>query len=192
MLPNNYMLTAPVDIDETAGRSISSTDLLLKLKQINPSIQCPMPDKFGFWYPGKELDMTCLWIGPPSTAGSIKICAFRLGVIPEWTLLSKTGAIVTRGWRGIFHRVMRAGAAAQRQLEKAFGVDLAIAVDEIDGYCQKCRKAGKRVKADSVDENRKIYLCTMHQQVGKAVMQDKQFKEEVRYLLGKGRKNKWL
>lgn len=156
-IPNTYLRTAPGDVEQTFGRGILSADLIAGLQRINPQVQIPMPEHFDQWYPAQKEGVTCLWLGTPGTGK--KICALRLGLIPEWTQLDSDGQWMIRGWRSVFERVIATRAASSRQIERQFSVVLE--TDGLDGSCVDCRRTGQIRAA----ETRGSRYCAAHQEV---------------------------
>ena len=173
MVPSTYLLTVPDIKDDPFGWCISSTEMVRKLKKINPRIMAADQFSSSMWYPGKGLGGTCLWLGPVGTVGG-KITAFRHGPVPEWTQLDDKGEIITKGWRDIFKRVVKTKAARQVDVEKAFSVDLSS--DGSDPFCSWCRKSAKMVKATSASG-----YCDMHERVRIQAEQARQVKQEMQY-----------
>ena len=172
-VPDTYLLTVPDIKDDPFGRCISSTEMVMKLKKINPLIICADMFSSEIWYPGKSLGGTCLWYGEINGTKK-KIAAIRHGPIPEWTQLDDKGEVITRGWRDIFKRVVKYGAVRALDLEESFGVDLT--TTEADSYCSWCRKGNKFVKATSSSG-----YCDMHERVRMTVEKARQLKQEHLY-----------
>lgn len=154
-VPNTYLRTAPGDIEQTFGKGIMSDVLIAGLQKINPQIRTPMPEHFDTWYPSQREGVTCLWLGQPGVGK--KICALRLGLIPEWTQLDADGRWMIRGWRSVFERIVRAHAATIRQIERQFNVVLE--TDGDDGSCVDCRRQG-RIRAAETKRT-----CAAHREV---------------------------
>jgi len=172
-VPDTYLLTVPDIKDDPFGRCISSTEMVRKLKKINPLILCADQFSSDVWYPGKSLGGTCLWYGEIG-GKKRKICAIRHGPIPEWTQLDEKGEIITRGWRDLFKRVVKYGKVSQHDIESSFGVSLAIG--EADTFCSWCRKGNKFVKATCASG-----YCDMHDRVRLQVEHARQVKQENLY-----------
>jgi len=173
--PNTPLMSAPHSLTDPFGKAISSTDLITGLQKINPNIRVPLPDHFG-WYPGKEQGMTCLWLGEPGEPKSIKISAFHLGSIPEWTLYDGNAKeILRKGWRSIFSKCIKARACSQRRLEGTFQVSLEYA--GMDGWCVACFREGNRNKATSQGNK----LCNMHHDVSVNTRRISEKKKEARW-----------
>jgi len=172
-VPDTYLLTVPDIKVDPFGRCISSTEMVRKLKKINPLILCADTFSSSTWYPGKSLGGTCLWYGGIGGTNR-KITAFRHGPIPEWTQLDEKGEIITRGWRDIFKRVVGSKSARALDIEKSFGIDLG--VDGLDSFCSWCRKSNKKIKATSASG-----YCDMHERVRLTVEKARQFKQERLY-----------
>jgi len=137
-VPDTYLLTVPDIKDDPFGRCFASTEILRKLKKINPLILASDQFSSSIWYPGKSLGGFCLWYGEISGMKK-KICAMRHGPVPEWTQLDDKGEIITTGWRDVFKRVVNFGAARALDIERSFGIDLGISGK--DSYCSWCRKS---------------------------------------------------
>jgi len=140
LLPRTKLLQAPGDLANTFGQGIHSDDLIRGLRKANLRISVPAPDVYG-WYPGKAAGMTSIWLGPPSELLGRKICAFHLGMVPEFTQVDHEGEIIRRGWRSVMQKVMGIKAAPKARLERIFKVDLSIG--ESERACPKCRELGK-------------------------------------------------
>ena len=153
MLPKTYLGTAPDGLENIVGREIHSDLLIAGLRAINPRLMVPLPEHYAEWYPLKALGITCLWVGEPGKGK--KVCAFRLGAVPEFTLL-KGADLVTRGWRAIFNKVIKSRAATLAQIERQFGVVLE--ADGSDGTCFQCRKTGVKRAEDTPGAR----LCYTH------------------------------
>lgn len=141
-IPRSYLLVAPEGAGDLLGRSLNSTDIIKKLRKINPRIVTNAPAWAAPVGGTQQLGITCLWLGEPHTGE--KITSIRLGEIPEFTQLSPQGVTICKGWRAIFEKVIKSGAATKFQLEKAFGVSLEISGD--DGLCRACMATNKRRK----------------------------------------------
>lgn len=160
MLPNTYMLGAPTDADNPFGNPMSATDLLKGLRMCNVNLHAPLPDAYGTWFPGKSAGMTSLWLGQPSMPESKKICAFHLGIIPEFTQVGPDGEILRRGWRAVLRKAIGARAVTKRAVNRVFKID--IDTDGDDPSCTHCRIEGRLTKADSAGN-----LCSLHANVKK-------------------------
>ncbi len=172
-VPDTYLLTVPDIKDDPFGRCFASTEILRKLKKINPLILASDQFSSSIWYPGKSLGGFCLWYGEINGIKK-KICAMRHGPVPEWTQLDEKGEIITRGWRDVFKRVVAYGAAKTLDIERAFGIHLE--VSGRDTYCSWCRKSALRVKA-TVSSG----YCDMHERVRLQVERARQTKQEQSY-----------
>ncbi len=172
-VPETYLLTVPDIKDDPFGRCFASTEILKKLKKINPLILASDQFSSSIWYPGKSLGGFCLWYGEISGRKK-KICAMRHGPVPEWTQLDEKGEIITRGWRDVFKRVIKFGAVRALDIEKSFGINLEVSGE--DSYCSWCRKGNKFVKATSASG-----YCDMHERVRLQVEHARQVKQENLY-----------
>src|SRR3990172_6308810 len=103
MIPKTYLSVAPLGCEEMFGREIPSDHLIAGLRKLNGNLNVPTPEHFDYWYPLQKLGVTCLWLGQPGLGR--KICAFRLGAVPEFTQLGTGGTWMVRGWRSIFEKV---------------------------------------------------------------------------------------
>ena len=154
MVPATYLLVAPSDATDTFGRMMTHAEIIRRLKQANSNLYAP--ENWHTWGANK----TSLWIGVPLQPGSLKVCAFQLGAIPEWTQIGPDGMIISRGWRSILERCIQMRAARQDVLERLFHVTLGLSGR--DGNCVKCRRQGKIVGATSAGN-----LCDMHSDMQK-------------------------
>lgn len=156
-IPRNPLLVPPADTDpdDLLGRSMSSADLIRGLRRINPALTVPAPcdDNRTPRFKG----ITTLWIGPPFAPGSTKICALHLGAIPEWSQLDPQGVLITRGWRAIFEKVVRTGAATQEQIERVFRISATRGVS--DTLCGWCVREGRRVPHN----HGRLKMCDLHE-----------------------------
>ncbi len=170
LLPKTSLLQAPFDMKNTFGEGMTSDDLIKGLRIANPSISVPVPDAYG-WYPGKALGMTSIWCGPPSEAGGRKICAFHLGMVPEFTQVDSEGELTRRGWRSIFQKVLRLKVISKARLEQVFKVNLSVGGKE--KACSKCREE------NIINSNIKTSgLCDSHNAISEAVKLSKRIKAE--------------
>lgn len=165
-------MTAPDKAENQLGRTILSADIISKLHKINPSICVPQPDSFG-WYPGKSAGMTCLWNGQPNFGR--KISAIHLGAVPEFTQISPEGGIIVMGWRRIFARVVKSGAATKRQIEHAFRVQLD--TDGSDGLCRNCVREGFKNKHNGGA----LLMCDVHEATIKVVERARENQRERKF-----------
>ena len=175
MLPNTYMLGAPTDADNPFGEPLSAHALLKGLRLCNVNLHAPLPDAYDTWFPGKAQGMTALWLGQPSTPGSKKICAFHLGIMPEFTQIGPDGEILRRGWRSVLRKVITARAATKRTVNRVFKID--IDTDGEDPSCSRCRMEGRTTKADSAGN-----LCTLHANVKKDALRMAEARKEMEWL----------
>ncbi len=144
-LPNTYLCTAPTDLKDTVGAEMLSDDIVRGLRQINANIVVPLPEHYEHYYPLKNAGITCLWLGRPGEGK--KITAFKLGPVPEFTQTNSEGGLICKGWRAVFEKVVKAGAATALQIESKFNISLA--TDGNDKSCIVCRKQGKIKRAAS-------------------------------------------
>lgn len=162
MVPDTYLLVAPDKAANVLGTGITSSDMVRGLRRLNNNLAVPEPDAYG-WYPGKAAGMTCLWYGEPSKPGSVKVCAFHLGEIPEFTQIAPGGDIIVKGWREIFRRVIDRTPIRQSSLERAFRVNLSRSGDI--NLCIQCTKEGVR----EPHNGGRRHLCDFHDPVAEAV-----------------------
>lgn len=177
MLPHTDAHQAPADITNPYGAGMHHSEMMKRLKVINPALQAPLPEHYPGWFPGKESGVTCLWLGTPSAPTSKKICAFTLGVIPEFTIKEKNGMLKQKGWRAIFAKLIKAKVATRHQIEAAFLVNLDRDERRGDGLCLHCARAGKRVKAIGADR-----LCQLHHMVNQFSLKASEDKKERKWL----------
>ena len=172
-VPDTYLLTVPDIKDDPFGRCFASTEILRKLKKINPLILASDQFSSSIWYPGKSLGGLCLWYGEINGIKK-KITAMRHGPVPEWTQLDDKGEIITTGWRDIFKRIIKFGAVRAEDIESSFGVSLVVSGQ--DAFCSWCRKRARMVKATSASG-----YCDVHERVRKQVEHARQVKQETLY-----------
>jgi len=171
MLPNTPLRAAPLDATSLFGGSILSEDLIKGLRRINNNIVTPLPEHYNEWYPYKKEGATCLWLGRPGDG--VKITAFHLGPVPEWTLMGE-GRLLRKGWRAIFDRVIRSKAATRQQIEREFRVSLEY--DGRDKLCPRCFHEGMRVAGAGASG-----LCDTHESVRRAAKQMSEARKEARW-----------
>jgi len=159
--PNTYLLGSP-DVKDPFGRAIMSSDLVKGLKELNPTIRAWEQHTPHLWWPGKAAGISTLWLGQ-SGGKSRKITAFKYGPIPEFTQTEPSGAIITKGWRAIFEKVVRCKAVSRRALELKFRVDLGLEKPD-KKYCLTCRKNGSMFKAENASG-----LCDLHEHLRKRI-----------------------
>jgi hypothetical protein len=106
--------------------------------------------------------VTTLWFGDqPGGPTAKKITAYTPGPIPEWTQIGPFGDIIAKGWRAIFYKVVRSGAATRAQIEKEFNVSLAVLGRE-RRLCPRCmRESGARRPTNGGARG----LCDFHDDV---------------------------
>ena len=172
-VPDTYLLTVPDVKDDPFGRCISSTDIIRKLKKINPLILTWEEFSPGVWYPGRSLGITCLWYKHIGRRKH-KITGIRHGPVPEWTQLDEKGEIITKGWRRIFEKVIKIKAATKESIEQSFGVTLTTKAE--DTLCKWCRRSGKTENSTSASG-----FCDMHERVRLQVEKSRQLKQEAKY-----------
>lgn len=175
MLPNTYLLCAPND-EDPLGVGMSSKRLISGLRNCNANIIAPTPDMFDCWYPGREFKMTCAWLGRPSAPGSLKLFAFKMGVLPEHTQLEPGGKIINLGWRALLSKAVASGAVTRRAVEREFKVTLER--EGKDKLCPPCMKMGKQVKATSAGN-----VCDFHHFLNKKVRLRQSMTSDLRYLI---------
>lgn len=169
MIAKSYLLTAPAEASDLLGQTMTSGDIITKLKAINPEITVWEQYAEGLWWPGKDWAdtdwgvKTSLWIGPPGEETSQKITAINLGAVPEFTQIGPDGRTIVKGWRQIFEKVIKSGACSRISLERAFGVTLAY-VEGTTLLCHACLRQGKRRRHNGG----MLRLCKLHEQVVKA------------------------
>lgn len=158
-VPHTYLLVPPPgEAEDFFGRGIHSSDVVARLKKINPRIVTNEPVDAGRTLiptaralPG----ITCLWLGEAGGTAQ-KITSMRIGVLPEYTQLGPDGLEVCKGWRAIFEKVIKSGAARREQIERAFGVTLALMPETL--LCRECLRRGKRRKNNGgVHQNCKFH-----------------------------------
>jgi hypothetical protein len=155
-IPKTPLFTAPADSEPGAmGTAIDAHDIITKLRQLNPDIYVWQQFPEHTWWPGKARGITCMWIGDPGGV-SRKITAFNMGPVPEFTQIDGDGNIIVKGWRAIFQRVIRTGAAKRHQIEQVFRVNLE--VGENEPICDYCLRAHGRITKVANKER----LCNFH------------------------------
>jgi hypothetical protein len=152
------------------GTALHSKDVIKGLRQANPRIQVPEPTSWGCWYPGLDVDQTSVWLGPARQQGSKLICGITLGMIPEFTKIAPDGQIISKGWRAILWKCIRARVASKRRIERIFKVNLDIG--EPDQGCRQCAKTGQHEKATSASG-----LCDLHDMIYKNAQRMKAAKQ---------------
>ena len=165
MMERTYLLTPPASEGLHAlGRTFMTSDLIARLKAINPRIALWEQFPPELWWPGKEWQNTdwgvksSLWLGAPGEPGSQKITAINLTMVPEFTQEGPTGETIVKGWRQIFEKVIKAGAATRAELERAFQTTLYYSDDTV--LCHGCTKAGRRRRHNGGV----LRLCNLHEQ----------------------------
>ncbi len=161
-MPATYLHVAPSESSaDSLGSAIDARVMIKKLQKLNGRIS--FMQQFGdVWYPGKATGGTCMWLGEPG-GRSVKITAFNMGQVPEFTLLAADGNIILKGWRAIFDRVIRVAKVKRADIERAFSITLE--AGEEDRICQQCvRSHGKIIKVYGKD-----LLCNFHLGVRRVV-----------------------
>jgi hypothetical protein len=160
-IPSTPLMVAPSDAPNPLGRTIPSSDLIRRLIKLNPRIFCPDindANHIEAWH-----GVTSLWLGEPGGGGR-PICGIRLGPIPEWTQISEEGILITKGWRAIFDKVIRSGAATRYAIEVEFG--LTISDGPRDALCGRCVREGRREPANGGMRG----YCDTHDDIQDVVM----------------------
>ena len=151
--PKTPLMVAPAGATDRVGKAIPSSVLLDKLAKLNPRLFCPDANDAGHiegWH-----GVTSLWMGTPGSGRPI--CGIKLGVIPEWTMVDERGVMVSKGWRAIFDKVIKAGGARREDLERAFGVSLGDA--GVDArLCRACVREGRQMASNGGAAN----MCDLH------------------------------
>ena len=178
MLPMTDYHKAPAKETNPYGQGMHHAELMRRLKLISPNIQAPLPEHYPGWFPGKEHGLTCLWLGTPSSPTSKKICAFKLGTIPEFTITDKKGNLIHKGWRAIFAKLIRARVTTKRDLERVFAISLDRNKKTGDGTCLHCSRAGKTVRSAGGADG----LCVVHSRIQKICAKAQEDRKEQRWL----------
>ncbi|MCK5245734.1 hypothetical protein KAR02_02475 [Candidatus Bipolaricaulota bacterium] len=155
-LPKTPLMVAPDENgpESLLGRCMPSSDLVRTLIEVNRNIFCPDindANHIESWH-----GVTSLWLGDPGGGGK-PICGIKLGTVPEWTRIDDKGVMISKGWRAIFEKVIRARAATRAQIEKAFKVSLAPATAP-STLCGVCVREGRREKHNGGARK----MCDMH------------------------------
>lgn len=163
-IPKTYLLQAPPGVK--GGRAIAAADLIRGLRELNPRINAWMRFPEYHWWPGRgEVVVTTLWLGDPGGT-SRKLTAFTLGEVPEFTELEAGGkAIRRKGWRAIFDKVIRAGAASKEAVELKFGVRLDYDLAPETTMCRVCHRVGK----EKPHNGGAARLCGFHDTIREAL-----------------------
>lgn len=138
---------------------------------LNSRVCIPLPEQYREWYPGKAAGQTVLWLGQPAAPGSDKICAFHLGMIPEWTQVAPGGVMIARGWRSILDLCIRRRVASRRAVERVFKISMDIGGR--DGFCRICRKDGLKSPVDGKSDR-----CEAHRDAQRNLQQHRERKKE--------------
>jgi hypothetical protein len=163
--PSTHLLVAPSDATDLVGQGIPSSKLIRKLIKLNSTLFCPdiKDEKHIEGWEG----VTSLWIGVPGGGGR-PICGIKLGMIPEWTQIDEKGILITKGWRAIFEKIIRAGAVTRLQVETEFVVTLGDG-ERDRNLCSVCVKEGNREMSNGGARG----YCDMHDVVYTAVAEAK-------------------
>lgn len=175
MLPNTSLLVAPSDAIDPFGKGISHFDLIKGLRRVCPQLVIPDPSTWEGWYPGKDFGMTSIWLGYPQAKGSLKVCSFHLGQIPEFTQATPNG-ILRRGWRSILWKVTNLHLATKHALEREFRVSLDY--DGKDRVCGECQMDGLKEPS-----NHPSGLCDNHEIARVNVIRHHEHKAQERELI---------
>ena len=171
-IAKTYLLCAPAGASDLLGRSLLCTDIVARLKILNPQIALWEQYPPELWWPGRDWAgtvwgvKTTLWLGPPGEPTSQKISAINASTVPEHTQIGPDGKSIVKGWRQIFEKVIKSGAVTRTALEAAFGVTLAY-TDNDGLLCGACLKQGRRRKHNGG----LLRLCRLHEQVMKAAQE---------------------
>jgi hypothetical protein len=175
LLPKTYLLSAPLDADDAFGQGLHHVDLALKLKACNKRIEIPLPESCPWWYPGKKAGMTSIWVGEPFKPTSKKVCAFHLGMLPEFTQIDDQGNIMRRGWRAVLSKAIKAKAIRKAVAERIFKTTLDY--DGFDGACVRCRREGTLKRGSPKDG-----LCDLHREMSVVTTSVQELKKEKAWL----------
>jgi len=154
------------------GRALTCGDIVARLKVINPRISLWEQYPPELWWPGRDWAgtdwgvKTTLWLGPPGEPTSQKISAINASTVPEHTQIGPDGKTIVKGWRQIFEKVIKSGAATRTQIEAAFGVTLDYDERADTLLCSACLRAGRRRKHNGG----LLRLCRLHEQVQQAAL----------------------
>lgn len=97
------------------GRSMSHTQLMRKLKKLNPRLHFELaknfPDMMGIYHPH-----------PAGTykGNLIHILGFSIGEVPEYGVMNAKGEIEKRGWQHILVDLIRGGLINKTRAEREF------------------------------------------------------------------------
>ena len=167
------LLVAPDDSgDDMIGKSMTSDDLIKGLRRINNNLVVPEPEDQ--YRTAMFKGITALYLGRPMAKGTTKICAFHLGMIPEWTLLDDDGVMISRGWRAIFWKVEKSGACRRESIERQFKVSLDHVTDST--LCKDCVKQGVR-ELHNLGKRR---MCNFHDDLFGSIQQGKRDAPELK------------
>lgn len=171
-IPKTYLMVPPPGETNPFGRGIDAQIICTRLMKINPRIRTGsvVPIK-GSVISAHDTGATCLWL--ETFAGLKKICAIRLGTVPEFTQTSPDGEEIARGWRAVFERVIRARAATREQLERAFGVSLVLTEQTV--LCRACLRQGQRKPSNGGVKQ----LCGRHERIITATSEERKAQEYV-------------
>lgn len=143
------LLVAPASADSLIGAAMPSAELTRGLQRANPRLYVFDQDRAH----------SGVWLGKPGAPGTIFICAFHLGLVPEWTQIDESGRLIRKGWRAIFEKVIRSGATTRPALERIFRVSLA--TGHATYLCSRCVKEGNRNTHNGGKNN----LCDFHEAI---------------------------
>ena len=167
------LLVAPDDSgDSMLGQPMTSHNLITGLRRCNNNLV--VPDAQDRYRTQMFKGITALWLGPPGQKSGRKICAFHLGQVPEWTLVDEGGMMITRGWRAVFWKVLKAGACRQADIEREFGVNLDYVTDTT--LCKDCVREGDREPNNGGVMNR----CNFHDNLHSGIKQGKKDAPELK------------
>lgn len=175
VLPNTPLLVAPSMADDPLGAGLYHTDLIKGLRRLCPSLCIPDPTTWEGWYPGKEFGMTSIWLGYPQAPGSLKVCSFHLGWIPEFTQTTPNG-ILRRGWRSVLWKICNMRIVSKFSLEREFKVNLDY--DGKDKVCPSCQEDGIKEKS-----NHPSGLCDNHEAARENLIRHHERKAQERELV---------
>jgi hypothetical protein len=139
--------------------------LIKGLRKINPKIRVPSPqDRYRT---PQFKGIVGIYLGEPGAPGSRYITAFHLGSVPEWTQLDENGALIQKGWRAVFEKVVRARAATVAQIERAFRVSLYYVDERL--LCSYCLRRGDR----NLHNGGAMKMCDFDEQLYRGIKTDK-------------------
>lgn len=148
-VPNTPLLIAPPGESDMLGRPMPGSDIERGLRRLNRLVYI---HKQGPIHSG-------IWIGKPGADGTRFICAFHLGMVPEWSQIASDGKMIAKGWRAIFEKCVRGGVATRERIEREFRVSLQTGY--ASNLCTRCAKEGHR----TTHNGGKWRLCDMHESI---------------------------